>query len=415
MPNAQAVILNNRKRVDALRRLCLLNTPSDPAFDRLTRLAAQLLNAPVSLVTLVDAEYQFFKSQVGLPEPWASTRRMALPYSFCQHTLSSNEPLVIEDARSHYLVYDNPAIQELEAHSYLGIPLKTLDGHAIGSYCVVDKKPRVWTANEINLLKDLSGAVMAEIELRHQLSEKTEIEQELLRALEKQKELAELKTRFMAMVSHEFRTPLAIIQAISDTLTSYHQQMDEERLQEKHKSIQNQVQVLKNFLDDILIVSKSEIVTLHFQPTETDFIDLCQRVTADVQQISPLCQIQLSFTGEGRTAVVDTELMTQAISNLLSNAVKYSVEACEIQVEVSMEPEAVVMQVRDNGIGISEDDQKYLFEAFYRAQNVQAIRGTGLGLTIVKRAIDAHNGSITFTSVLNQGTTFIIHVPRHAT
>jgi signal transduction histidine kinase len=414
MPNAEAAILNDPKRVEALRRLCLLNTPADPAFDRLTRLAADILNAPISLVTLVDAEYQFFKSQVGLQEPWASARQTPLSHSFCQHTLTSNEPLIIENALSHHLVHDNLAIQDLDAHAYLGIPLTTSDGDAIGSFCVLDDKPRVWTTREINLLKDLSGSVMTEIELRHQLSEKAEIERELLESIEKQKELAELKTRFMAMVSHEFRTPLAIIQAVSDTLTSYRQKMSEEQELEKHRTIQKQVHILKKFLDDILIVSRSEIVALHFQPKETDFIDLCLQVITDSQQVSPLCQIQLSFTGEGRTAVVDTELMMQALSNLVSNAVKYSVEACKIWFEVSMEPETVTIHVRDNGIGISEDDQRHLFEAFYRAHNVNAIRGTGLGLTIVKRAVDAHSGSITFTSALNRGTTFIIHLPRHA-
>ncbi len=145
----------------------LLDSDAEEAFDRLTRAASRLLRAPVSLVSLVDHERQFFKSSLGLPEPWATVRGTPLTHSFCQHVVISGEPLVIEDARDSDLVRDNPAIRDLGVVAYAGIPLTTAAGHALGSFCVIDSVPRVWSEDELGVLKDLAAAAVAEIELRH--------------------------------------------------------------------------------------------------------------------------------------------------------------------------------------------------------------------------------------------------------
>jgi len=132
----------------------------------LTRLAATVLRAPVALVTLVDAERQYFASGVGLPEPWASTHQTPLSHSFCQYTLASAEPLIISNARKHPLVRDNLAIPDLGVAAYAGIPLVTSSGHILGSFCVIDHQPRDWTTAEIGILTDLAASVVTEIELR---------------------------------------------------------------------------------------------------------------------------------------------------------------------------------------------------------------------------------------------------------
>ena len=124
--------IRNPARLAALRRTALLDTPPEEAFDRLTRLAARILNAPLALISLVDEDRQFFKSSQGLAEPWASRRETPLSHSFCQHVVGRGESLVIEDARQHPLVRDNPAIAELGVVGYLGIPLRTSDGCVLG-------------------------------------------------------------------------------------------------------------------------------------------------------------------------------------------------------------------------------------------------------------------------------------------
>lgn len=122
--------LADPERQAALRRTALLDTPAEEAFDRLTRLAATVLQLPVALVSLVDKDRQFFKSCIGLPEPWASQRETPLSHSFCQHTLDTRQPLVIADAREHPLVRDNLAIEELGVVAYVGIPLITSQGQS---------------------------------------------------------------------------------------------------------------------------------------------------------------------------------------------------------------------------------------------------------------------------------------------
>ena len=124
--------------------MALLDTPTEDAFDRLFRLAARLVNAPVALVSLVDVDRQFFKSCIGLPEPWRSRRETPLSHSFCQHNRVAGHPLLIEDARTHPLVNDNLAIRKLNVIAYLGIPPVTSDVYALCSFCVIDSKPRWW-------------------------------------------------------------------------------------------------------------------------------------------------------------------------------------------------------------------------------------------------------------------------------
>ena len=157
--------LADAARLASLASTGLLDSDAEPSFDRLTRLAARFLGTPVALVSLVDDDRQFFKSCVGLPEPWAGRRQTPLSHSFCQHVVATREPLVVEDARLHPLVRDNRAISDLGVIAYLGIPL-AIDGQVIGSFCAIDGKPRAWTGDDVAMLRDLAESVVTEIRLR---------------------------------------------------------------------------------------------------------------------------------------------------------------------------------------------------------------------------------------------------------
>jgi GAF domain-containing protein len=162
-------IVRNVARLSALQRLGLLDTPPEAAFDRLTRVACRVLHAPIGLVSLVDQNRQFFKSCVGLPEPFASARETPVSHSFCQHVVATGKPLIVENARTNPLVRLNPAIEELGIVAYAGIPLITSEGHTLGSFCVIDSKPRFWSFDDIETLQELAGCVMHEIEGRRLL------------------------------------------------------------------------------------------------------------------------------------------------------------------------------------------------------------------------------------------------------
>ena len=165
-PRDAGADIRRESRLAALRETGLLDTPPEEVFDRVTRLARSLLRAPVILVSLVDADRQFFKGAVGLPEPWATRRETPLSHSFCQHVVATGAPFRVEDARQHALVRDNPAVSELGVVAYLGTPLATTDGQVLGSLCAIDTKPRNWTKEDIATLRDLAGLVMSEVSLR---------------------------------------------------------------------------------------------------------------------------------------------------------------------------------------------------------------------------------------------------------
>ena len=166
-----AAAVEDKDRLDALHATGLLDSDISPSFDRLARLASTVLHAPVALVSLVDADRQYFKSCLGLAEPWASRRGSPLSHSFCQHPVASREPLLVTDAREHDVLRDNLAIRDMGVIAYAGIPLIDAKGHALGTLCVIDSQPRHWTSHQVQLLSDIAASVVTEISLAQAVAE----------------------------------------------------------------------------------------------------------------------------------------------------------------------------------------------------------------------------------------------------
>lgn len=171
--------VHNEHRLTALRHLGILDSPPEAAFERLTQLVTRLLQVPVALVSLVDEHRQFFKSAVGLQEPWASSRETPLSHSFCQHVVETDQPLIVDNASSHPLVWDNPGIRDLNIYAYLGIPLTTSDGMVLGALCAIDTGPRKWSTEDFELLTDLAASVVTELELRQDTMARRQAEKAL--------------------------------------------------------------------------------------------------------------------------------------------------------------------------------------------------------------------------------------------
>jgi PAS domain S-box-containing protein len=165
MPSSPMSLLADAGRLVALQQTNLLDTAAEEAFDRLARLAARLLQAPIALVTLVDADRLFLKACLGLPEPWASARQLPLSHSLCQRLLATGQPLVLSDVHADPLARGNQAVAEFGVAAYLGIPLQ-FAGQVVGSLCVADRQPRGWTEEDVAVLADVAGLVLTEIELR---------------------------------------------------------------------------------------------------------------------------------------------------------------------------------------------------------------------------------------------------------
>ncbi|MBC7806384.1 MAG: response regulator [Akkermansiaceae bacterium] len=179
-----ASVISDPARLKALRDTGLLDSLPEEGFDRLTDLATQIFKAPVSLVTLVDGERQFFKSSQGLPEPWATTRETPLTHSFCQYVVGRSLPLAINNAPEHALVKTNGAVKDMSIIAYLGVPIMTTDGrHTLGAFCVIDTVPRQWTDDDVKLLTNLAQSLVTEIEMRHNIRAMNQAEKRLQRAI----------------------------------------------------------------------------------------------------------------------------------------------------------------------------------------------------------------------------------------
>jgi signal transduction protein with GAF and PtsI domain len=159
-------LLKNPARLLRLRQTGLLDSDSEAVFDRLTRLAVAALRVPTAIISLVEEDRQFFKSSAGVPAPRASRREAPLSQSFCQYVVRSGQPYIVVEARADPALRASQAVQEMGIVAYVGIPLKTSTGEVLGSFCVNDSQPHVWTADDVAILTDLAAAVMAEIELR---------------------------------------------------------------------------------------------------------------------------------------------------------------------------------------------------------------------------------------------------------
>ncbi len=234
----------------------------------------------------------------------------------------------------------------------------------------------------------------------------------LQQALAKEKELGELKTRFVSMASHEFRTPLATILATVETLVAYRKKLSEEQIDQRLEKMKEQIAHLKNIMDDVLLISRMQARRFDFNPAKID-LDTLARSVLDEFQSRPDINHQLEYTVSENVheITLDARLMRQIMSNLISNAIKYSPEGKTVWVSLEYTDSLIVFKVRDEGIGIPEIDLPHLFEPFHRATNAGHVSGTGLGLVITKEAIELHHGSIAVESKEGVGTSFIIRIP----
>lgn len=235
-------------------------------------------------------------------------------------------------------------------------------------------------------------------------------ENELQMALAKERELNVLKSRFVSMASHEFRTPLSTILS-SASLISKYEELDQQEKRLKHVDrIKSAVNNLTGILNDFLSLSKLEEGGIQVFYEEIDIHELCLEINEELKVILKTGQaIRHSHEGIERIQT-DKKILKNILFNILSNAIKYSGEGQAIDCKTQVSPEQIIISVQDKGIGIPVNEQKYLFERFYRASNVENIQGTGLGLHIVLNYLQLLNGSISFESREFEGTTFKISI-----
>jgi len=250
------------------------------------------------------------------------------------------------------------------------------------------------------------------LELIAQIVQKHETEVLLAESLEKEKGLNQLKSRFLTTASHEFKTPLTTVLSSAELLQRYAEKWSPDKIHSHVERIKNSVEHLSKLVDDVLLFNRTETGKTVVKLEMVDMHELCLSLINDMKlNAQESHSFNFNYTSEKRVFYFDPKQMYLAIQNLLANAMKYSPNGGKIELNVSSDGADLILSVSDEGIGIAKDDINKLFEPFYRGSNCETIPGTGLGLSLLRQAIELHNGKISVDSELGKGTTFTIIIP----
>ena len=388
---------NERQRLDILSEYQLLDTLPEEDYDNITSLVATICDAPVSLITMLDKERNFFKSHHGVP-----FRESPRDISFCGHAILGDGPIfIIQDARLDERFTDNPLIEGANAIFYAGVPLVNPEGYALGTLCVFDHKPRILTDSQKNALITLGKQVVNSLELRRQnLKLQTAKDELTLHNIQLKK--------FASHVSHDLKSPLANIISLTHLL--------KDDLEGKHSD--SSLEYL-NYLEDSTLILKDYIdgILLHYKADE-----LLKEEREDIQlsviseKISHLLLSKddtLSYSGQDAIKNINKAALTQILINLVDNALKYNVsEKRLIEIAYVEEPKYHKFSISDNGIGIEKEKQDLIFNLFAIIPHENIKRSTGIGLSTIKNLVNKLGGEIGVRSEVGIGSVFTFTIAK---
>jgi signal transduction histidine kinase len=397
-------------RLAALRASDLLDTPPDPVFDRLTILAAKALKVPVALLSLVDSDRQFFKSQCGLPSPIDATRETPLSHSFCQHVVTLGDVFIVNDAREHPLVQDNPAVAALGIIAYAGVPIRDASGQVLGSFCAIDGKPRVWSDDDIEILQALAAQAMTEIAAR---SHAHAVDQELAALRDSEAD----HKRLTRLTVHDLHTPLhsLLLNLQAMPLIGELNALQRDSLAIARRSGEALVDMVDTLLD-IDSVDQKGRAALRLASTPSRV--LVQRAVEVVSVLGAEKEIRVDTHMQPALppVICDRDRIGRVLLNLLGNAIKFTRPGGHVRASTSLQDirgaMMIVFAVSDTGIGIAAPDVERIFLEGVRLSSSDAPgRSWGLGLAFCKRVVEAHGGRIWVKSEPSIGSTFFFTLP----
>ncbi|BCY06925.1 GAF domain-containing sensor histidine kinase [Actinoplanes sp. L3-i22] len=389
-----------QERLAALRSYEILDTGAERDFDEIVNLAAHLCDKPIALISLIDADRQWFKARVG-----TDVCEGPRDESFCNHAMHDRDVMQVPDARldprfeTLPMVADDPHIR-----FYAGAPLITPEGKALGTLCVADSEPGLLTPPQQRGLRALARHVVTQLELRKYARDMHALHQRLFNA-------EQVKDEFIARVNHEFRTPLTAINGYIEMLGD--PELPSESRDGFLQRVQRNSDRLLALVNDMLLAAQVSADSRDFARVPADLAVLA-RTSVDANR--PLAEAKgLTITAEtdGRVfADVDVRRMSQALERLILNAVKFT-DAGTITVRAEARDGHAMLLVRDTGIGISADDQTRVLAPFRRSADAERaeVQGLGLGLSIVKAITEGHDGEVSIESTPGEGSTISIAVP----
>lgn len=383
------------ERIKALESYAILDTLPEKEYEDLTKLAAEVCNTPISLVTLLDAKRQWFKSHHGLQATETPKK-----YAFCAHAINDDsEVFVVEDSRTDLRFVDNPLVDDPRVIFYAGVPLKGSDGLPLGTLCVIDHETRSLSKNQLEALKILADQVMNLLELRKSKMQLEAANKEL------ERHNIELE-RFAFIAAHDLKSPLNNIHTLAGFLKEEIVGHLTEKGETIIKHIQNSTAVLKKFIDGLLDYSGT--ISVLTEKKARIALETLRNNFSDLFASEDNCSIELH--SDLKFIKANGVAVEQILLNLIANAIKYNdKEAIVIKLIVEDDGSHYKITVSDNGPGIGEEDRERIFELFQTLdkKDKSGQYGTGIGLATVKRMVEGLGGSIFVTSAMGEGTKFV--------
>ncbi len=390
---------NEQDRLQKLYELVILDTLEEQAYDDLTKLAAQICETPIALVSLIDRDRQWFKSHHGL-----DARETPREFAFCAHAILNDEIFIVEDSSLDERFHDNPlATGEPHVKFYAGAPLIMSDNIKLGTLCVIGNNARKISLAQQEALQALARQVVSQLELRLKVKE-LEI-------------LDHAKDEFISMVSHELRTPLSSIYGALSLLVNNKVGTFNEKQQEISEIAFRNTERLLSLVNDILDLAKLESGKFDIKNTELDLVTLLKNSIQLNEQYCRTCHVNLIFRIPENTKPImingDEQRLSQVMSNLISNAAKFTYENDNIEINIKTDDDNAIVEITDHGPGIPVEQQGLLFEKFKQLNSKvnNKLPGTGLGLNICKKIIELQQGAIGFESTPGVSTTFYFKLP----
>lgn len=384
------------ERLKLLESYSILDTLPEIDYDNLTAIASEICNTPISLVSLIDSKRQWFKSHHGL-----NVSETPKDYAFCAHAIiDPNDVFIVQDTRKDERFFDNPLVTgDPNVIFYAGVPLVGANNLPIGTLCVIDRKPKLLSQTQIIALKALANQVMNLLELR-----KTKAQLE--RALQDVEKINLELESFAYIAAHDLKSPLNNILSITDLfLDLYGENLQEDGLQ-LIELISFSSAKLRKLIEGLLEYSKSNTI-LKEDKVEVNLTEL-------VNDIKGLCDFEnnceITLKSSLNTIFTNRIAIEQIFINLVSNSIKYNYNPrTEIEIEIKEDDSKYIISIKDNGSGISKENQDKVFQIFKVLADEDKFgqRGNGIGLATVKKIIEALGGTIYIESELSAGTKFI--------
>lgn len=381
-----------KERIQTLKKYDILDTPPDGSFDRITKLAAELLNVPIAIVTLVDTDRIWFKSRYGL-----DVQQIGHDPGLCASAILSDDLYEVVDARTDPRTLANPLVaSEFGLRFYAAVPLKVKDGHNLGTLCVIDKHPKHLTDIQKKTLQYLADILVDQLELR--LAARTAKYQQ---------------NQVLSIAAHDLKNPLTTLSVWAELARDA--KNDPQQLEKMLDKIKDAGVKMNRLVNDLLESARNEAGKVQLRFAKIDIAGIVEKVVATNQVLANNKKIKLHFNADTRPYVnADEDRLTEIADNLINNAIKYSPGEKNIFVSLTEENELAFLRIRDEGQGFTEEDKKLLFQRFVKlsAEPTGGESSTGLGLSIVKSLVEAHHGTVTLMSDgKNMGATFIIELP----